>query len=85
LMLNDANLLRNDVQLFAGFDTDFHQGFAIVRTNPFGFRQFVANDLARQRRIGRAEWCIPFNLDDFMVRKRYLNDSSELFIYVESP
>jgi hypothetical protein len=48
LMLNDADLLRNDVQLFADLDADFHQGFAIVRTNPFRLRQLMANDLARQ-------------------------------------
>ena len=52
-MLNDTNPLRNDVQLFAAFDADFHQRPAIVRTNPFGFRQFMANNLAWQRRIKR--------------------------------
>ena len=53
LVLNDTNLLRNDVQLFAGFNTDFHQLVSVMGTNPFGFRQFMANDFARQCRIKR--------------------------------
>ena len=33
LVLDDADLLRNDVQLFADLDTDFHQRLAVVRAN----------------------------------------------------
>jgi len=90
LVLNDANLLWNDVQLFADFDADFHQRLSVMGTNPFGCRQFMTNDLAGQCRIkGLATPLLagmPGNLDagvdgDFLGHRPI--DRSQRFRFVE--
>lgn len=55
-MLNDPYLLRDDVELFADFGTDFYQCTAILRADARCRRQLVPHHLARQRRI---EWLAP--------------------------
>lgn len=52
-MLNHPHLLRHDVELLADFSTDFDQTAAVMGADAFGFRQFMADDLARQMRIER--------------------------------
>ena len=53
LMLNHPHLLRHNVELLADVRADFHQRMAVMRADAFGFRQFMAHDLARQKRIER--------------------------------
>lgn len=52
-MLDHPHLLRNDVELLGYFDADLDQHRAVVGADPLGFRQFMTDDLARQRRIER--------------------------------
>ena len=47
-MANHAHLLGDDVQLLASLNADLPQGTAVMRTDAFGFRQFVAHDVTRQ-------------------------------------
>ena len=53
MVLDDADLLGNDVELFADFDTDLDQGDTVVGTNALRFRQFMADDVAWQIGIER--------------------------------
>lgn len=58
-MLDDPDLLRNDVQLFADFDADLDQRRAVVGADPFRFRQFVPDDLAGQVGVERLATALP--------------------------
>ena len=51
MVLKDANLLGNNVNLFADLGADLHERVAIVSTYALCLRQLVADNLARQRRV----------------------------------
>ncbi len=53
LMLDDAYLFGNHVELFAGLHTDLNRRMAVVRAEALRLGQFVPHDLARQVRIER--------------------------------
>ncbi|CAE6871904.1 hypothetical protein R69658_08203 [Paraburkholderia aspalathi] len=58
---NHANLLRDDVQLLADFDTDPDEHRTILRAHQLVRRQLISNHLARQRRVERlATAFLPF-------------------------
>ncbi|KAF1072449.1 MAG: hypothetical protein GAK39_00607 [Variovorax sp.] len=53
LMLDDANLLRDHVELLADLDAEFDERMAVVRAEALGFGQLVPHELARQIGIER--------------------------------
>jgi CheY-like chemotaxis protein len=52
-VLNDPNLLRDHVELLAGFDADLNECVAIVGAEALRLGKFMPDDLARQRWIER--------------------------------
>ena len=53
MVLDDADLLGNDVELFADFNADLDQGDTVVGTNALRFRQLMADDVAWQIGVER--------------------------------
>ena len=53
LVLDDAKLLGDHVELLARFDADLDERMAVVGAEAFGFGEFVPNDFARQIGIER--------------------------------
>ena len=53
LVLDDAKLLGNHVELLADLDADLDERVAVVVAEAFGFGKFVPNDFARQVGIER--------------------------------
>ena len=51
LVADHAQLLRDDVELYARFHTDLHEGGAIMRTDATGAAELVAHNVPRQSRV----------------------------------
>ncbi|MNV40242.1 hypothetical protein D3C71_1318430 [compost metagenome] len=53
VVLQHAHLFGDDIHLLADLGADLHQRVPVMRAHTLGLGQFVAHDLARQRRVQR--------------------------------
>jgi hypothetical protein len=53
VVLQRAHLFGDDIHLLADLGADLHQRVPVMRAHTLGLGQFVAHDLARQRRVQR--------------------------------